>query len=144
MKFYIPTIGTKFELSKPWEFLLYKEYRNSGPFEAFGKHAEDLVQVPIKEKDYNGYYKSTAYKFSLPPKTVMKVDRIYIKKTSRDFDSVTLKIFETTHPFILHKLRNKNGSIAANKARFWVKLCDFNKIEANVLEDNVLSHKLTK
>lgn len=143
MKFYVPTIGSQFRLTKPWEFILYNEYRNSSLFKAFGPHRDKLVPVEVFQKTWGGYQKAAAYKFALPAGTLMAINRIYIRQNQTDFDSITMRIFETTHPFILHGAMDKNGKLKASKARFWVKLCDFNNIEADIVEDKVIPHKLS-
>lgn len=144
MKFYIPTIGSKFKLLSPWEFVLYKEGRNSSLFQAFGPHVDKLVPIQVLTQKWRGVQKETAYKFALPPGTILSVDRIYIRQNQQNFDSITMRICETSHPFILHAAMDKKGKMKSSKARFWVKLCDFNKIEADIVEDRVVSHKLVE
>lgn len=118
MKFYVPTIGSKFSLTAGWEFVLYKEYRNRSLFEAFGPHAGKLVPIQVYTPGYRGFEKETAYKFALPPGTVLGVDRIYIRRNQQNFDSITLRIFETTHPFILHAATvGKKGKSKVSKSK---------------------------
>jgi len=101
MKLNIPEIGDELILTTPWNFRLYNESRNLKALESkmFG----------IYPYEYN-----TDYPASLPIKTVLKIDRIYIRKGNSDYSSIT---FWAKHPEI--KL----------KQRFWVKLQDANNIE---------------
>lgn len=159
MKFFIPAVGTIFELQKPWEFLLYAESRNESLFKAFGSNVDQLVWEPVSEyfATATGFPESVqeklfkscgewgdtklAAKFSLPPGTVLKIDRVYVRSgQGGDFDSVTLNIRDTTHPFLLYSGKNKSGKKKTSLGRFWVKLCDFNMINAKVIENTVKSH----
>lgn len=157
MKFFIPAVGTVFELEKPWEFLLYFEERNKTLFQAFGSNVNQLV---LKNTDkygsygtanicryfpsvhiYGGGWVEKAAQFSLPPGTVLRVDRVYIRSgQAGEFDSVTLTVKDTTHPFLLYSGKTKSGKKKTSLGRFWVKLCDFNKIDARVLENTARPH----
>jgi hypothetical protein len=53
---------------------------------------------------------------TLPKDTILKVDRIYIRQGSEDFDSVTFRISDCPNKDLIKK-------------RFWVKLDDANKLE---------------
>ena len=53
--------------------------------------------------------------------TVLKVDRIYIRKGSAEYSSITFFVSESPMP----ELSSKKGP----KRRFWVKLQDANNIE---------------
>lgn len=105
MRMFIPTIGTEFKLSEDWTFDLYHEHRNEKLLEYF--------KIPRGQYGfYSGSSEST--EVTLPKGTVIKVDRIYVKKGISEYDSVTVY-----------------ASIAGEKRkrRFWVKLNDFNQIE---------------
>jgi hypothetical protein len=144
MKFFLPTIGTKFRLTSHWQFLLYPEGRNDSLFSAMGPLEKVLTPKQVYQKVWGGTEKVTASEFVLPIGTLLSVDRVYIRQGSPEFDSITMKIFETTHPFVLQFAKKKDGTISPNKARFWVKLCDFNKIEADIVVDRAISHKFAK
>lgn len=101
MKLNIPEIGDELILTKPWNFRLYVEYRN-------------LKALKSQMFGINPYEYTTDYLTSLPPKTILKIDRIYIRKGNSDYSSIT---FWAKHPAI------------KNKQRFWVKLEDANNIE---------------
>ena len=55
----------------------------------------------------------------LPRKTCLTIDRIYIRKGSGDYDSITFRIISCPDKKM-------------NKARFWVKLRDANKISCSL------------
>jgi hypothetical protein len=99
MKLFIPPLGTELELSEPWMFKLYDEYRNSNMMELMNLNSQPYrYGEPIKTFD-----------MVIPIGTVLKVDRIYIRKGASEFDSVTLRT-----------------KIGKKSIRFWVKLADFN------------------
>lgn len=100
MKLYIPEIGDSMTLSSDWKFKLYVEYRNKSLFKYFN--------LPFQH-GCNEYDDVT-----LPSGTVLKIDRIYIRKGLSDFSSVS---FYATIP------KYKNS------VRFWVKLDDVNNIQ---------------
>ena len=155
MKLFIPIIGTKLVLLKPWKFQLYDEYRNE-------KFWFQLHGKPIRKSFYYGYNTggyhtsptptATATQQSFekadpittifPKGTVLFIERIYIRKGASDFDSVSFKIL-------------KGGPVPAG--RFWAKLKDINgnmdadteivnkypdgKFSLNVIEGNTYNCK---
>jgi len=137
MNFYVPTIGDSIYLIEPWTFTLHQEGRNEGLAKRLAQcgqgdtHTVSTNSVLHKERMASGNWedlgsddhhwkdftwKNKTAEVVLPIGTQLKVDRIYIKSTYRDFDSITFRI----------------GKCEANpkleKARFWVKLKDANKI----------------
>lgn len=105
MRMFIPTIGTEFKLSEDWTFDLYHEYRNEKLLEYFNVK---------KVNTYSYGSSSDSTEVTLPKGTVIKVDRIYVKKGNSAYDSVT--VYATIEG-------------EKRKRRFWVKLNDFNQIE---------------
>jgi hypothetical protein len=114
MKLNIPTVGTRLRLLEDWEFTIQNERRNRRFWESyFGKPCpSDYV--------YSGGAKIWL-QASLPKGTILKVDRIYIRQGMPLFDSITFNLTNTATTF-------------NTKGRFWVKLADANKIEAEVVE----------
>lgn len=111
MKLYVPSIGDAITLTKDWKFNLTNEYRNRTLFE--------LMFGPIKPDPNGNYYYRSSFEIkevNLPKGTVLTVDRIYIKKGMKGYDSITFVVKKA--PFY------KKG-----KLRFWVKLKDANEIE---------------
>ena|SRR6185503_20165078 len=102
---FIPSLGTTISLIEPWRFNLYGEYRNSSMFK--------YLKIQYPESDWNSGWMPKSVNVELPIGTDLKIDRIYIRKGQKGFDSVTF--------FLITK--EKEG-----RKRFWVKLEDANKI----------------
>jgi len=82
-----------------------------------GWNIEDLEDLGEVREPYTIFqWSGDRAEVTLPTGTELKVDRIYIKSTYRDFDSITFRIGVCP--------TNKKLS----KARFWVKLHDANRI----------------
>lgn len=98
MKLFIPALGTVVKLSQPWTFILHHECRN---LELFGLdyHLRRMEIVTI------------------PAGAELKIERIFIRKGSSEYNSVTF-------------FWQKQSIPAAKKGiRFWAKLDCVNKIE---------------
>lgn len=108
MNIYIPHIGDELILSEPWTFGVYSERRND-------KLLKDIFGSEYKY--WSNYGKKVAEK-TLIPGTSLKVDRIYIKKGQKDYNSVT---FWAAIPGI------------KGKTRFWAKLDDVNTMVAELM-----------
>ena len=121
MRLFVPTIGAKLCLEKDWEFSLFYEHRNS-----------DLVKIfNLKPNDNNldnwrWYHdnKDKSSKVTLPKGTVLTVDRIYIRKNAKEYDSLS---------FVIKKEKGANIY-----GRFWAKLIDVNNIDCSVLENPIV------
>lgn len=111
MRLYIPEIGDEIELEKDWDFTLVNEFRNDALLEKF--HPEK-----IKERrssfDWKSYGKPVGT-ITLPKGTILKIDRIYVRKGASDYSSIT---FITIPPDKKEK-----------KIRFFASLTEANKIE---------------
>lgn len=114
MKLFIPTIGTTIKLTENWSFTLYGEYRN----EKFWKE----FSGPNDKTDFWRYRGSMAtMNIILPAETILVIDRMYIRKNLKNFDSITFRLKNCD----VLKIKNK---------RFWAKLDDVNKIECEVID----------
>lgn len=100
---FIPPLGTSITLAQDWAFELHREHRNYDFFGHLG------LQYPTWDS------KVESVSATLPAGTILKIDRIYIRKGQKDYDSVTFHVV------------NSKGKKVTN-ARFWVKLADANKI----------------
>jgi len=101
---YLPEIGDKLRLVRPWTFSLYNEYRNEGmckTLKTLGKVAPRRYDAPPVE-------------VTLPEGTLLTVDRIYIRRGKTEYSSVTFRAV----------LKGVKG-----KPRFWAKLVDVNEIQ---------------
>jgi len=113
IRLFIPTIGTALVLAKDWSFVLHEEYRNFQFSEFF-------------QLGFNRVWETHAHfgEISLPAGTVLKIDRIYIRKGGADmkeFDSVTF--FCNPHLTAAQAKKQK-----LPKGRFWAKLQDVNQM----------------
>lgn len=102
-------------------FDLYEESRNAA------------LWLPAKGDWLKSDWKQprASVKFTLPKGAVIKVDRIFIRKGSSDFDSIsfyldrsTLLKYDTKYSNLIAKIAKVTGV-----CRFWVKLADANKIK---------------
>lgn len=142
MKLYIPEIGDNLILSKDWTFNLYDERRNEklinhfklvGPFEAMEiaskkeyKEVENRYEKNlITYQEFNEYHceyyrKLYSVRYSLPVTlkagSMLKVDRIFIRKGADDYSSVSFYYYSAPDS------KKSNG-------RFWAKLADVNSME---------------
>jgi hypothetical protein len=125
-KLNIPEIGDVLELTSKWEFTLHLERRNL----EFGRKYHGVTKSEIeaynKWRDWYWYgwdYNTKTYirterlpkpdpkPVTLPKGTLLKVDRIYIRRGNAEFSSVTFRIPNLP------------------KSRFWAKLSDVNNIK---------------
>ncbi len=96
-------IGQRLVLAEDWTFELYGESRN----------ATFLKFLDVKE--FTNYYtqRNEHWTVTLKAGTVLGVDRVYIRRTAKDFSSVTF---------------NYVGVKGKGRLRFWAKLADVNNI----------------
>jgi hypothetical protein len=114
MKLFIPSCGTSITLIKKWEFDLFEEYRNYTLYKI----------ITGKELDrYSSWSRQNCFvKASLSAGTVLTIDRLYIKRSNNDYNSVSFIVKKTSLP--------KKGRL-----RFWAKLHDVNNIEFEVYDE---------
>lgn len=134
MKIYIPRLGDSIKLAADWTFQLYDEERNS-----------TLMEVIGDTRDTGWFFNKqlTSIPCTIPAGTVLKIDRIFIRKGSPDFDSITFSwpdrktiacekprkvaVWRTQgSPMESHIIMDK---IRSRTVRFWAKLDDVNTIE---------------
>jgi hypothetical protein len=146
MKLYIPEIGDAILLTKDWNFPLYSERRNSDFIEAMKgiyPNIEKVLEAKWEKhwkllrewrdnpnSDYDTYPNDSTVNFpvQLVSGTVLKIDRIYIRKGADDYSSVTFQLVSSPNLALMHK---KDGGTLPKgcKRRFWAKLPDVNTIE---------------
>lgn len=102
MKLYVPEIGDQICLTNDWTFDLYEEYRNESLFKKMD---------PTVKCRYG--YTENKKPVTIPKGTLLKIDRIYIRKGISEYSSLTFYV----------------GSGEWKGARFWAKLSDVNNIE---------------
>ena len=156
-RMYIPKLGDCVQLAEDWRFTLHTEHRNESLWKVLGVKppsqwrwfgskeamendagyqsclADPEIEVSVEVITYyagDDRYKVLAVKPVLLPKgTILRIDRIYIRKGNEEYDSVT---------FVIEKSSIVKGR---NKPRFWAKLDDANKM---VLEDDTVTVKVVK
>jgi hypothetical protein len=109
-RLFIPQIGNELKLTANWDCKVFNEYRNSKIF--------DGLNIDVSGEDR----RNTNIDITFPKGTVLKVSRLYVRAPASSYDSITFNIVSCPIK-------------ALNKARFWVKLMDANKIE---FEENVI------
>lgn len=123
MKLFVPACGDRLTLTANWTFALFLETRNmkfAGSRNVLKEHEKGKWHVYEGEE----WHSPLAFRpFTLPAGTVIEVDRVYIRATSKDgahqgidnnYDSITFKV------------------VGEKNSRFWVKLADANTIECEV------------
>ncbi len=114
----IPALGSALVLTKKWTFPLYAERRNEKVWRHF--FPNDKLTYPWGYKI--GRKELPSEIVSFPKGTVLKVDRLYIRKGVKSYDSVS---FFATLP---------DGK---KPGRFWAKLEDVNNIMGDWAQDTI-------
>lgn len=126
MRLFIPEIGIDLKLLEDWTFPLYYEHRNAKLFQALGVPPLPQDGFGITGWEYQDHSRDEKSEtVTLPKGTILKVDRVYIRKSSiyggdaSKYSSVSFWA----------KLKGHK-----KKARFWAKLPDVNRVECVVLK----------
>jgi len=129
MKLFIPAIGDKICLTKAWTFHLHDEKRNAALWSYLFPDDEDIgTYSHAYAGDWVGgawvrRYKYKPREITIPKGSVLTVDRLYVRKGAKDFDSISFFLTKDS------PLKNKKV------LRFWAKLNDVNKIECKLVEE---------
>lgn len=130
MRLYVPEIGDELKLVADWRFKTVAERRNSMLFDVF--EVPDEARHPKAEPDFryasNGLnrWKYLDVEFQLPAGTILKLDRVYIRKGAGDYSSLTFYIIDSPDKRVVTK---KKGGTAPKAVRFWVNLPETRNIE---------------
>ena len=131
MKMYIPEIGDRITLTKPWSFDLHHEDRNADMF------AYQKLKLATR------YYvnQPPAEKVILPKNTELRIDRIYLDALRRTWQLGTVQVDyvmprKGAGDFSSISFWIPYGSLPdqKNHIRFWAKLRDVNTLEFKILE----------
>ena len=130
MRLYVPEIGDELKLATDWRFKTVAEYRNSVLFDVFdvpeeARHPKFEADDPYGRDDFNRW-KYLDVEFLLPAGTVLKLDRVYIRKGAGDYSSLTFYIIDSPDKRVVTK---KKGGTAPKAVRFWVNLPETRNIE---------------
>lgn len=140
MNLFIPELGTKLRLLRPWEFKVINEARNlsiakllevqsptnryplgavQGRSYFYTSQSRSVsgkwVSEECEEKSFEPERK-TSYTYTFPIETILTVDRIYIRKGAKDFSSVS---FLT--------------QVGGKRVRFFARLVDVNNLVVEVV-----------
>lgn len=124
MKLFIPPLGTPIRLENDWTFTLHAEHRNVSLGNSFGLATKERSSWSADWINTAGKKVSSgdpAGEVTLPKDTILTIDRYYIKRGLNEYDSLTFRIKSST-------------DIRLKGARFWAKLEDVNKMEAEIIE----------
>ena len=153
MRMQIPSIGDRIRLLQDWTFTLHAESRNETLGKALGifgpnpdpknkdHWAHELWSDGVSshglekryEPDQNSLERRIEFsgraltEVTFPKGTEFTVDRIYIRKGAKEFDSMTLFLGKTP-------LAGTLGFKKKGAVRFWVKLTDANKMDFEFIE----------
>lgn len=123
MRVFIPTIGDTLKLEADWTFRLFHEDRNVTLFGHLG------IPIPPRDLSWRAQTGLQHTMVTLKAGTELSIDRIYIRRGKDEFDSITFNLLGAkTQP-------TRWGS--KTRVRFWVKLDDVNKMDA----EYVLTHQ---
>lgn len=111
MNLYVPDIGDCIKLSKDWIFYLQREHRNHLDLSVYGTGRKMQKDSFSFYKDYEDFNE-----VMIPKDSVLKVDRIYIRKGAAGFSSITFNLIEVSGKKV-------------KAQRFWAPLRECNKIE---------------
>lgn len=121
MKFNIPSIGDQVKLIKDWNAPIPVESRNDKFICLMDPSQHDNVK-----KNMWYWYEESKKPMSfvnvvIPKGTQLTVDRIYIRKGKKEFDSIS---------FVVTELPGKElgKKIFGIRARFWVKLAELKNL----------------
>lgn len=132
MKLYIPEISDEIRLTADWNFGLYNEDRNQSLMELM----KDTRKVVWGGSPDYGHIPCT-----IPAGSILKVDRVYIRKGKGEFSSLTFLWKGAYIPSKMEPWERWNRDtgrveptgefqkIPRRPIRFWAKLEDVNNIE---------------
>lgn len=121
----IPTIGADLTLTQDWAFTLSDEYRNSDAYTLFTGTESDGPYHTQRRADVT---------IVLQRGSVLRVDRVYIRKNAGEFDSLTFNLVGSPKPEWSPK---SAGGTRSGKCRFWVKLTDVNTMRCDIVQPKV-------
>lgn len=118
-QFHIPRLGDIVTLASDWTFAVINDPRNHMVLQWSGHpeySAQSYYPLGVTSTSYYGPRLNKTVQLTIPKGTRLKIDRIYIRKGQRDFDSVT---------FIAPDLKALQNC-SKKSVRFFAKLDDVN------------------
>lgn len=133
MRLFIPDIGEELKLADDWRFATKAEDRNATLFDAYEVPPQARFHPLAANARYDwhrdglDHYKpKTCDGFVMPKGTILKVDRVYIRKGNEDFSSITFIVVDSPDKRVITK---KKGGTSPKSVRFWVPLEETRNIE---------------
>ena len=125
MYLFIPELGENLTLIEDWRFKTICESRNLSLFDAFDVPDESRWHKSVHRNGFDVWNPKGPHEFEIPSGTVLKVDRVYIRKGAEDFSSITFIISISPDKRLVTK---KFGGTASKTIRFWTKLKETRKM----------------
>lgn len=110
MNLFIPSIGNKLVLNRPWTFSVHVEQRNYSLLKLIGHFDPSWKAV------------GNSWLHTLKAGSILRVERIYVRAKQPDYDSITFRLLE-------------QEGLPVKGIRFWVKLYDANQMNCGVVSD---------
>ncbi|AHC30548.1 hypothetical protein CC53_gp131 [Rhizobium phage vB_RleS_L338C] len=104
----------------------------SGRYEEVTHQRKVFPSAEVQNRFYElrneryGLWNNRSIPATLPRGTILRVDRIYIRKGNEDYSSLSFYITETAHA-ALQPVKTKKGFKKGRK-RFWAKLAEVNTL----------------
>lgn len=117
---YIPRPGDLIRLTEDWSFGLYNEHRNETLIRHLG------LEFTWDWRQRNDAPLCTA---TIPRGSVLKIDRVYVRKGSPDWDSVTFVWMGQRLPARIEDNGYRQVRKPAQQVRFWAKLDETRTME---------------
>jgi len=114
---FVPPLGARLLLAEPWSFSLYNERRNATLMALLGD-TRPLV-----------YGEPEPSPATLPPGTVLIIDRYYIRQGLEGYDSVSFRIAGASAAAPTYP---RDGAVSKRQVRFWAKLEDVNTMRVEL------------
>jgi hypothetical protein len=122
MRLFIPPLGTRIRLIEDWSFEV-----NSATDYDFRRWAAGIYDEPYQYTDYGMEWRNRIVTATLVAGTVLGLERIYIRKTKGDYDSLTFRIYQSPDRTLATK--KMGGDRKGNNFRFFASLEDCNRID---------------
>lgn len=134
-RMYVPDVGDELTLAADWTFTLHQEYRNNDVIEALGLK-DDAYYKRLEERAASSdwhvrqaadrFLSSLTWRVTLPRGTVLRVDRLYVRKGASDYSSLSFYVEKTSLAALTPA--KKGGGFKKGRRRFWAKLGDVNEM----------------
>ena len=128
---FIPPLGSRLRLTQEWSFDLHRELRNHDFREHLGfEDPADRSRMYLIAQTH-----PRSDHVVLPAGTVLKVDRIYIRKGQDGFDSLSFLIESSPDTRLSVCIITEQGRTRRRQTRFWAKLADVNDMVVELLQE---------